>query len=132
MDTSITKDVAIIDGGFVHNSPIEAAVKLDATHIIVIEASPESHPEAQVNLLNNSVTALNHLFTQAQLLDARSRRQAEIYTLQPSSPAADGVPFLCTLDFGKNFISRAVKWGIDDASDRKKPRFVRQPRPSGL
>ncbi len=132
MDKDVTKDVAIIDGGFVHNSPIEAAVKLDATHIIVIEASPASQPKEEINLLNNSVTAFNHLFTQAQLLDARSRRQAEIYTLQPSSPALDGSPFLCTLDFGKNFIDRAVKWGNDDAGDTKTPRFVRQPRPSGL
>jgi predicted acylesterase/phospholipase RssA/ABC-type phosphate/phosphonate transport system substrate-binding protein len=132
MDKDVTKDVAIIDGGFVHNSPIEAAVKLDATHIIVIEASPASQPKEEINLLNNSVTAFNHLFTQAQLLDARSRRQAEIYTLQPSSPALDGSPFLCTLDFGKNFIDRAVKWGNDDAADTRTPRFVRQPRPSGL
>jgi predicted acylesterase/phospholipase RssA/ABC-type phosphate/phosphonate transport system substrate-binding protein len=132
MDRDVTKDVAIIDGGFVHNSPIEAAVKLDATHIIVIEASPASQPKEEINLLNNSVAAFNHLFTQAQLLDARSRRQAEIYTLQPSSPASDGAPFLCTLDFGKNFIDRAVKWGNDDAGDTKTPRFVRQPRPSGL
>jgi predicted acylesterase/phospholipase RssA/ABC-type phosphate/phosphonate transport system substrate-binding protein len=130
MDKDVTKDVAIIDGGFVHNSPIEAAVKLDATHIIVIEASPASQPKEEINLLNNSVAAFNHLFTQAQLLDARSRRQAEIYTLQPS--ASDETPFLCTLDFGKNFIDRAVKWGNDDANDTKTPRFVRQPRPSGL
>ena len=132
MDKDVMKDVAIIDGGFVHNSPIEAAVRLDATHIIVIEASPASQPKEEINLLNNSVTAFNHLFTQAQLLDARSRRQAEIYTLQPSSPAANGDPFLCTLDFGKNFIDRAVKWGNDDANDTRTPRFVRQPRPSGL
>ena len=132
MDKGVTRDVSIIDGGFVHNSPIEAAVKLDATHIIVIEASPASESKEQVNLLNNSVAAFNHLFTQAQLLDARSRRQAEIYTLQPSSPAADGSPYLCTLDFGKNFIDRAIKWGNDDAADTKTPRFVRQPRPSGL
>jgi hypothetical protein len=132
MDKDVTRDVSIIDGGFVHNSPIEAAVKLDATHIIVIEASPASEPREQVNLLNNSVAAFNHLFTQAQLLDARSRRQAEIYTLQPSSPAADGSPYLCTLDFGKNFIDRAIKWGNDDAADTKTPRFVRQPRPSGF
>ena len=132
MDKDIMREVAIIDGGFVHNSPIEAAVKLDATHIIMIEASPASQPKAEINLLNNSVTAFNHLFTQAQLLDARSRRQAEIYTLQPASEAPDGTPFLCTVDFGRNFIERAVKWGKDDAANTKTPRFVRQPRPSGL
>jgi predicted acylesterase/phospholipase RssA/ABC-type phosphate/phosphonate transport system substrate-binding protein len=132
MDKSITKDVSIIDGGFVHNSPIEAAVKLDATHIIVIEASPQSHPNEEVNLVNNSVAAFNHLFTQAQLLDARSRRQAEIFTLQPASPTEKETPFLCTLDFGKNFITHAIECGMHDASDTVKPRFVRQPRPSGL
>jgi adenylate kinase len=41
MDENAVIDVSIIDGGFVHNSPIEAAVKLEATHIIMIEASPE-------------------------------------------------------------------------------------------
>lgn len=127
MDKDVIEDVSIIDGGFVHNSPTEAAVKLEATHIIVLEASPEDSPSQDVNLLNNSVAAFNHLFTQAQLLDARSRRQAEIFTLRPARD-----PFLCTLDFGKNYITEAMKWGAEDALDTKKPRFVRQPRPSGL
>jgi hypothetical protein len=132
MDKTVTKEVSIIDGGFVHNSPIEAAVKLDATHIIVIEASPENRPSEHVNLLNNSVAAFNHLFAQAQLLDARSRRQAEIFTLQPASPTEKETPFLCTLDFGKNFITRAIECGRDDARDTAKPHFLRLPRPSGL
>jgi hypothetical protein len=132
LNGEVSEGVSIIDGGFVHNSPIEAAIKLDATHIIVIEASPQNRPKEAVNLLNNSVAAFNHLFTQAQLLDARSRREAEVYTLQPLSPSADGTPFLCTLDFGKNFIDRAILWGDTDARDEEHPRFVRQPRPSGL
>ncbi len=76
MDKDGVTDVSIIDGGFVHNSPIEAAVKLEATHIIMIEASPEYAQATDVNIFSNSVTAFNHLFDQAQLLDARSRRQA--------------------------------------------------------
>ena len=127
MDKDAVTDVSIIDGGFVHNSPIEAAVKLEATHIIMIEASPEYAQATNVNLLSNSVTAFNHLFDQAQLLDARSRRQAEIFTLRPRQD-----PFLCTMDFGKNYIIEAMKWGGSDARDTAIPRFVRQPRPSGL
>ncbi|HEU4872612.1 MAG TPA: patatin-like phospholipase family protein [Pyrinomonadaceae bacterium] len=127
LDKSALTDVSIIDGGFVHNSPIEAAIKLEATHIIMIEASPEYAQSSEVSLLSNSVVAFNHLFTQAQLLDARSRRQAEIFTLRPHQD-----PFLCTMDFGKNYILKAMEWGASDASDTATPRFVRQPRPSGL
>ena len=127
MDKTVRPNVAIIDGGFVHNSPIEAAVKLEATHIIMIEASPEYSQSKEVNLLSNSVTAFNHLFTQAQLLDARSRRQAEIFTLRPHQD-----PFLCTMDFGRNYIIEAMTCGGNDAKDMTTPRFVRQPRPSGL
>ena len=127
LDKNALTEVSIIDGGFVHNSPIEAAIKLEATHIIMIEASPEYAQSSEVSLLGNSVVAFNHLFTQAQLLDARSRRQAEIYTLRPHQD-----PFLCTMDFGKNYILKAMEWGASDASDTSTPRFVRQPRPSGL
>jgi predicted acylesterase/phospholipase RssA len=132
MDKTVTEGVSIIDGGFVHNSPIEAAVKLDATHIILIEASPEYRPSENVNFATNTVAAFNHLFTQAQLLDARSRREAEIFTLQPDGLSPNGTPFLCTLDFGINYIREAMRWGAEDAANRKRPRFVRQPRPSGF
>ena len=121
------ENAAIIDGGFVHNSPIEAAVKLEATHIIMIEASPDYPPSTEINLLSNSVAAFNHLFTQAQLLDARSRRQAEVFTLRPHQD-----PYLCTMDFGLNYITEAMRWGAEDAVDTATPRFVWQPRPSGL
>ena len=127
LDKEGKSNVQIIDGGFVHNSPIEAAVKLEATHIIMIEASPEYPQSEDVNLLSNSITAFNHLFNQAQLLDARSRRQAEIFTLRPQQD-----PFLCTMDFGQNYILKAMEWGGQDAKNNLTPRFVRQPRPSGL
>lgn len=132
MDKAAKRDVDIIDGGFVHNSPIEAAVQLKATHIIVIEASPEDHTSTDVNLLTNSLAAFNHLFTQAQLLDARSQRRAEIFTLRPAAPGSNEAPFLCTLDFGRKYIGRAMQLGHRDASDAETPRFVRQPRPAGL
>ena len=125
----VLRNVSIIDGGFVHNSPIEAAIKLKATHIIVIEASPKDQPFESENLITNSVAAFNYLFTQAQLLDARSQRQAEIFTLRPAALNSEGVPYLCTLDFGKNYIEHAMKLGREDAKRVDIPRFTRQPRP---
>jgi predicted acylesterase/phospholipase RssA len=74
----------LIDGGFAHNSPIEAAVLWGATHIILVEASPEEHQGASSGyLLANSVSAFNYLFNQAQLTDARSRGRVEIFSLRP-------------------------------------------------
>jgi predicted acylesterase/phospholipase RssA/ABC-type phosphate/phosphonate transport system substrate-binding protein len=74
----------LIDGGFAHNSPIEAAVLWGATHIILVEASPEERQEAPSGyLLANSISAFNYLFNQAQLTDARSRGHVEIFSLRP-------------------------------------------------
>jgi predicted acylesterase/phospholipase RssA/ABC-type phosphate/phosphonate transport system substrate-binding protein len=86
----------LIDGGFAHNSPIEAAVLWGATHIILVEASPEERQGAPSNyLLANSVSAFNYLFNQAQLTDARSRGRVEIFSLRPQllhrhDPATEG------------------------------------------
>ena len=125
----VLKEVSIIDGGFVHNSPIEAAIKLKATHIIVIEASPKDQPFESENLIRNSVAAFNYLFAQAQLLDARSQREAEIFTLRPAALNSQGVPYLCTLDFGEKYIEHAMDLGREDAKRIDVPRFTRQPRP---
>jgi hypothetical protein len=54
-------------------------------------------------------------------------RVALVLTLRPHQD-----PFLCTMDFGKNYILKAMEWGASDPSDTATPRFVRQPRPSGL
>lgn len=131
-DQTPIKDVLIIDGGFVHNSPIDAAVQLDATHIIVIEASPEDRPSQKRDFVSNAISAFNYLFNQAQLLDARSRREAEVFTLRPATPGENDTPYLCTLDFGKSFIEYAMGLGAADARRTMSPSFKRQPRPAAL
>jgi predicted acylesterase/phospholipase RssA len=74
----------LIDGGFAHNSPVEAAVLWGATHIILVEASPEEEPQERSDyLLANSIAAFNYLFNQAQLVDAHSRGKVEIFSLRP-------------------------------------------------
>jgi predicted acylesterase/phospholipase RssA len=82
----LTTRAELIDGGFAHNSPVEAAVRWGATHVILVEASPEERKGARSDyLLANSVSAFNYLFNQAQLTDARSRSEVEVFSLRPQS-----------------------------------------------
>jgi predicted acylesterase/phospholipase RssA/ABC-type phosphate/phosphonate transport system substrate-binding protein len=103
--------VELVDGGFAHNSPIEAAVLWGATHIVLIEASPRaSEREGRRNFLQNSIDAFSHLYYQAQLADARSKEKVTIFTLRP------GPPHICMLDFANNLVERAIDAGYSEAS----------------
>jgi predicted acylesterase/phospholipase RssA/ABC-type phosphate/phosphonate transport system substrate-binding protein len=101
----------LVDGGFAHNSPIEAAVLWGATHIVLIEASPHERAGRE-NFLQNATASLDHLYDQAQLLDTRSRGKISVFTLAPESP------HLCVLDFADNLIRAAADKGYGDASGR--------------
>jgi predicted acylesterase/phospholipase RssA/ABC-type phosphate/phosphonate transport system substrate-binding protein len=113
--------VSLIDGGFAHNSPVEAAVQWGATHIVLIEASPKSERERgkeqgtarsdQNNLLQTSEEAFNYLFDQAQLLDVRSRKKVAIFVLRPNAQN-----YLGTMDFARGKIRDAIETGRRDAA----------------
>ena len=102
--------VELIDGGFVHNSPVEAAVRWGATHVVLIEADPHERAERR-NFLQNAAGAFNHLYHQAQQVDARSREkeQVVIFSLRPDPP------HLCMLDFADNLIEAAIAKGYREA-----------------
>lgn len=102
--------VELIDGGFIHNSPVEAALRWGATHVVLIEADPRERAERR-NFLQNAAGAFNHLYYQAQQVDARSREgeQAVIFSLRPDSP------HLCMLDFADNLIDAAIAKGYREA-----------------
>lgn len=119
------RDIDLIDGGFVHNSPIEAAVKWGATHIIVIEASPSEQPTMQNGLVANSFTAFNYLFSQAQNLDAKMYGQKEIFIIRPDVPKEADEPNLDTFDFSSPLIDRAIDRGLNDALNVSHPHFHR-------
>lgn len=119
-------NVNLIDGGFVHNSPIDAAVSWKATHIILVEVSPEATPR-EAYLLENASIAFNHLYTQAQLLDARARgKGAEIFTLRPTPSNSPSKPDLCTFDFSEDLVGIAIARGRLDANSVE-PHFRREP-----
>jgi predicted acylesterase/phospholipase RssA/ABC-type phosphate/phosphonate transport system substrate-binding protein len=102
--------VELVDGGFSHNSPIEAAVLWGATHIILIEASASAaERRGRRNFLQNSIDAFNHLYYQAQLADARSKEKVTIFAIRPQPP------HICVLDFANNLVERAIGTGYRDA-----------------
>ncbi|MGQ0636316.1 MAG: patatin-like phospholipase family protein [Planctomycetaceae bacterium] len=101
--------VDLVDGGFSHNSPIEAAVLWGATHVVLIEASPRERA-GRANFLQNAGASFDHLYEQSQVLDARSRGKVAVFTLAPEPP------HLCVLDFADNLIRAAADRGYRDAA----------------
>ena len=100
--------VDLVDGGFAHNSPVEAAALWGATHIILIQASPPERVQRR-NFLENTSAAFSHLYDQAQRADAQSKEHLVVFTLAPRPP------HLCVLDFADNLIDRAITKGYREA-----------------
>ncbi len=107
--------VELIDGGFSHNSPTEAAVLWGATHIIVIEASPKGRGY-RGNFAENVAAAIDQLQRQTQQVDMRSKRNVRVFTLAPQPP------HICLLDFADNLIEASIEQGYQDASGETKAR----------
>lgn len=107
------ESIELIDGGFAHNSPLEAAVLWGATHVVLIEATPHRRP-GRGNFVQNAAAAFTHLHKQTQNVDKRSRQQVVVFSLQPSPP------HLCVLDFSSNLLEESIARGYRDAADRFK------------
>ena len=103
------EQIELVDGGFAHNSPVEAAVLWGATHIVLIEATPRKRSQ-RGNFLKNVTLSYRHLHRQAQLLDARSRGKVIVFSLSPEPP------HMCVLDFADNLIAASIERGYRDAS----------------
>jgi ABC-type phosphate/phosphonate transport system substrate-binding protein/predicted acylesterase/phospholipase RssA len=128
----------LIDGGFAHNNPIEAAVQWGATHIVVIAASPKSdqgHPSDRFGW--NLVSAHEYLYDQAQYSDVAAQESVPVFTLRPqndkwpnrSAKPVDG-EFPSILDFAEHFTNYAIELGKANAAsecfERQKgrPNFI--------
>lgn len=108
------EQIELIDGGFAHNSPVEAAVLWGATHIVLIEATPRKRSE-RGNFLRNATSSFRHLHQQAQLLDARSRGKVIVFSLAPEPP------HICVLDFADNLVAASIERGYGDAGMSASP-----------
>lgn len=129
VDNQTVESVRIIDGGFIHNSPVDAAVKWGATHIILIEASPQPKPFPPHNFWENSLVAFNYLFAQAQSIDKQSMGSVEMFVLRPTTECDKlnrqincedtASPDMDTFDFCPAILKEAFKKGFDDAQDSR-------------
>lgn len=120
--------ISIVDGGFIHNIPIEAAGLWKASHVIVIEASalrPQNQPR---HFWDNAMMAFGYLFSQAQRSDKLARGNAETFELRPTSqcekentlPSCAGSqnlpePDMDTFDFSDYLLRNAFRMGAADA-----------------
>ncbi len=101
--------IYLVDGGFAHNSPVEAAVAWGATHVLVVEATPQDSRGTRGFLLRNALEAVDHLHRQAQLIDARSKERVVVLTIAPEHPHID------VLDFSDNLIETTIQKGEREA-----------------
>lgn len=138
------EQIDLVDGGFIHDSPIQAAFLWGATHILLIEASPQTPETQPANFLESATLAFSFLFAQAQRMDTLSKGTVEIYELRPSSQCdrmeahhscdATPDPDLDVFDFGQVLVRHAVDMGRNDVVpdnplDRPRPLFTRIPGP---
>ena len=101
--------IELVDGGFAHNSPLEAAVLWGATHVIQVEATPRKR-KTRSNFLGNATSSFRHLYRQAQLVDARSRGKVTVFSIAPEPP------HICVLDFAEPLVSNSIDRGYRDAA----------------
>jgi len=99
----------LVDGGFAHNAPVEAAVLWGATHVLLVDVSPITTRDG-VNLADSVVRGFGHLLRQSQLSDERIRSEIVVVNLQPRFE-----PPLCIIDFSSNLIKRGIEFGAADA-----------------
>jgi hypothetical protein len=134
--------IRIVDGGYIHNSPIDAARQWGATHILVIEASPRDPETDPTTFPQNASYALNFLFEQAQRVDTEAETAGELFRLRPTSDCdrkqthrhaggqggkqCDSAPHpnLDLFDFEQEHLLDAVTVGHEDV-DGPEPLFER-------
>jgi predicted acylesterase/phospholipase RssA len=99
----------LIDGGFIHNNPVQVAVDLGATHILILKPSREADgvPEEQ-GLIGSVLDFLFSLIRHTQYEDLKAQEQVMSFLVAPESgPFGPGVGLL-EFDghFGGSFLPR--------------------------
>ncbi len=102
----------LVDGGFAHNAPVEAAVLWGASHVLLVDVSPLTNRDG-VNLADSVIRGFGHLLRQSQLSDQRSRSEVVVVNLQPRFE-----PALCIIDFSSNLIANGIEHGYQDATGK--------------
>ena len=100
--------IELVDGGFAHNAPLEAAVLWGATHVVLIDAAPAQLRDG-TNLADSMLRGFGHLVQQSQLSDKRSKDAVMVFTLESRFQ-----PKLCVLDFANVLVEQGIYHGRQD------------------
>lgn len=105
---------ALVDGGYAHNIPVEAAKQLGAGRVLVLSSSPRDAPATQEpgwwsripgNLLGQVGRLLPYLYERSQIEDVLSAKDLLVVHVAPADDP-EGWPFL--MDFRAPVIERML------------------------
>ncbi|MEP6652206.1 MAG: haloacid dehalogenase-like hydrolase [Myxococcales bacterium] len=127
----------LVDGGFVHNTPLQAAVWTDARQALIVHSSPrendgeilEDRNRMSSRLAQNAARLLPFMFDQSQGVD---RDVASALTIASLAPICDSKeePFPFMADFRPRVVKRMVHCAEDDIlKDRRIGRIDSWGRP---
>ncbi|HXI59860.1 MAG TPA: haloacid dehalogenase-like hydrolase, partial [Polyangia bacterium] len=114
----------LVDGGYVHNTPLQAAALTGARQVLIVNSSPR---EAETEILEstgvlsrlarNISRLLPFMFEQSQGTD---RGVASTMTIASLAPVCDGQPFPFLADFRPEVVKRMVRCASSDLSQHRR------------
>lgn len=105
------ESLRLIDGGFVHNNPVQVAVDLGATHVIIIKPSvDQDFVEGEPSLLASLFSFFGWLIARSQTEDLRAKDEVMSFLISPGRDHKQ--PVIGPLEFDGHF---AGNWGLDAA-----------------
>ena len=115
----------LVDGGFVHNVPLEAAKEIGARQVLLLNSSPDDsvRPAQEQSLLRRSVFGqlihglphlLPFLFKRSQIADFLMREQMFVVSISPGK--REWWPAL--FDFRKSIVRDLLKAAEEDRQQR--------------
>jgi hypothetical protein len=122
---SIHEDSRLVDGGFAHNMPVEASVKLGARRTLVVSSSPLHQHDTPLAdgggiftrgfLFHNLGRLFPYLFTRSQVEDALSAQDSLVATI---SPLDRGAAWPLLTDFHPTKIAYLIDMAHEDFDAR--------------
>ena len=113
----------LVDGGYVHNTPLQAAALAGARQILIVNSSPREReatserPGGVSRLAKNIARLLPFMFNESQSTD---RDLTPSLTVASLSPLCDEQPFPFLADFRPAVVRRMVDCATSDLGERRR------------
>jgi predicted acylesterase/phospholipase RssA len=115
MELASGESPSLVDGGFLHNNPVQVAVSLGATHVLIIKPTrDQDYAPVGENLVTDVVEFFSALVTRSQTQDLNAARGTMSFLLQP--PADWGKTNLGPLEFDGHRTSLAGLFAAPETS----------------